>query len=200
MNQDIKQSPFKVIPKLLDWLKRPCLLSASMPNEIFPQGLVSLELELNGWGWVQLKGTDRSEPRNWFYKQGKLTLYIPVGSQPTLTISNFWGGKSYQIDAGSNREEIWVPHGNRFLFRLPDSVSAKIKTSAVIAPTDLWRVAGINASGRGHWHIHMPTGNIVSLPAMPPNLTLKRQKIDDWCTLIPMSELDHRIQQASNTN
>ena len=37
--------------KLLDWLKSPRLLGASMPTEIIPQGLVSLEIEVAGWGW-----------------------------------------------------------------------------------------------------------------------------------------------------
>ena len=200
MNQDIKHISHNGIFNFLNWLKRPYLLGVTMPTTIFPQGLVSLELKLTGWGWVKLEGTGSVEPRHWFFKNRNLTLFVPVGSHPILTIRNFWGAKNYQIDAESEREEVWIPHSHRFTFRLPDSVSTRIAAPALTSPIDVWRASEVNAPGNGHWRIHMPTGTIASLPTMPNPPNLVSQKFNDWRPMIPMNDLDHRIQQTSIDN
>lgn len=186
--------------KFLQWLKRPRLLAAHMPTEIIPQGLVSLELKLAGWGWLQLESSGNPEPRKWFWQDQDFTLFVPVGSHPILTIGNLWGTHRYQVDATAGREEVWVPHSTHFLFRLPDSASTTLPKSGLDLPTDSWRAAGINASGSGHWQMHLPTDRAVKLPNHPHPVASPNLKIGQWRPNTPMDDLDHQLTRAATTN
>ena len=191
------------ISKFKIWLKSPSLIDASMPAEIIPLGLTSLELSLAGWGWVRLEGSGISEPRRWFWHDQSLTFFVPVGSHPILTLANPWGSKRYELDATSAREEVWVPHGSYFQFRLPDSASTRLPGVPQELPSSQWLAAGINAPGRGHWRVHLPTGRTVVLPRQPlppPNLSLlslPSLKLDNWHATTPMEDLNRRLQRAA---
>ncbi len=186
--------------KYLKWLKRPRLLAAHMPSEIIPQGLVSLELRVAGWGWVLLEGTGNPEPRKWFWNDQDFTLFAPVGSHPILTLGNLWGTHRYQVDATAGREEVWVPHSTHFLFRLPDSASTNTPNSLLNLPSDCWRAAGINSSGSGHWRMHLPTDRATTIPNHPPPLASPNLRIGEWRANAPMDDLDHRLVRAANTD
>jgi hypothetical protein len=182
--------------KLLDWLKSPRLLGASMPTEIIPQGLVSLEIEVAGWGWVQLKGTGLNEPRQWFFQQDKLTLFVPVGSNPTLIVRNLFGRHLFEINAESERKENWISHSSRFIIKPPEYVATKMVAPEVTSPNQLWMISSLQVLN-SKWRFNQPIGNKISLPASQIRNTLPNVKLNDWHTLIPMSDLDHRIQQTS---
>lgn len=196
MNPQVEMPRTYKPSRLLRWFEGPRLLLATMPNEIIPQGLVTLELNLAGWGWVRLEGAGRREPRKWFWCDQDLTLFVPVGSHSILTVGNLWGTRRYQVDATTQREEVWVPHGHCFLFKLPDSASANLPSGPLESPTHAWRAAGINAPGNGHWRVHLPTDRTVTLPASPHPVSMPVLQLEDWRTTAPMDALDRRVQQA----
>jgi hypothetical protein len=194
MNPNVENPPSPKTSRLQRWLEGPRLLLATMPNEIIPQGLVTLELKLTGWGWIRLEGTGSRDPRKWFWNDQDLTLFVPVGSRPILTIRNLWGTRRYQVDATTVRDEVWVPHGNRFLFRLPDSAQTNLPDAPMETPIQHWRAAGINAPGNGHWRVHMPTGRTVLLPASPNPVSLPALKLEGWRSTAPIDDLDRFSQ------
>lgn len=200
MNPNVENRYSPKTSRFQRWLKGPRLLLATMPSEIIPQGLVTLELKLTGWGWIRLEGTDSRAPRKWFWKDQDLTLFVPVGSRPILRIRNLWGTRRYQVDATTGRDEVWVPHGNRFLFRLPDSAQTNLPGAPMETPTHHWRAAGINVPGNGHWRVHMPTGRTFLLPESPNTVSLPALKLENWRTTAPMDDLDRRIQRAASAN
>lgn len=200
MTPNVKAPPSPKASRFQRWLERPSLLAASMPTEIIPQGLASLELKLTGWGWVRLEGTENFEPRRWFWHDQVLTLFVPVGSHPVLTLGNLWGSKSYQVDATSGRDEILVSHDEHYIFKLPDSALTNLPQAPKDTPTAQWKAAGINASGSGHWRVHMPTGHSVALPAAPPAVSLPNLTHDDWRASAPMDELDRRLKRVAITD
>jgi hypothetical protein len=184
----------------LRWFKSPRLLSSQMPTEVIPQGLVSLELKVAGWGWLQLHGTGNREPSKWFWRNQDFTLFIQVGSKPILTLGNLWGTHHYQVDATAGREEVWIPHGTHFQLRLPDLTSTYLPKSILNFPSDCWRAAGINASGSSHWLMHLPSDRADMLSNHSPSLTSTNLRLGDWRTNIPMNDLDHRVMRAGNTD
>lgn len=200
MNSQVEKPPAPRTSGLQRWLEGPRLLLATMPTEIIPQGLVSLELALAGWGWLRLEGTGSRERRKWFWSDQDLTLFVPVGSRPILTLGNLWGSQRYQVDATAGREEVWVPHENHFQFRLPDSAATNLPDGHLDSPTQRWRAAGINAPGNGHWRIHMPTGRKVTLPDQPDPVSLPALKLESWRSTAPMDEMDRRIQRTISAN
>jgi hypothetical protein len=200
MNPQVEVTRSYKPSRLLRWLEGPRLLLATMPTEIIPQGLVTLELKLAGWGWVRLEATGNRERRKWFWNDQDLTLFVPVGSRPILTLGNLWGTQRYQVDATAGRKEVWVPHDNHYQFRLPDSAATNLPSGRLDLPTQRWRAAGINAPGNGHWHVHMPTGRTVTLPAQPDPVSLPALKLESWRTTAPMDELDRRIQRTMSAN
>jgi hypothetical protein len=197
--KEAPSSPF-VSSRFLQWLKRPRLLASHMPTEIIPQGLVSIELKVAGWGWTRLEVSGEPKPRKWFWKDQGITLFAPVGSHPILTLGNLWGTRRYQVDATAGREEVWVPPSTRFLFRLPDSASTNLPKSPLGIPSDCWRAAGVNASGSGHWRMHLPTDRTVMLPKPPPALAPPDFKLDKWHPKLSMDDLDRRLTRAANTD
>ena len=197
MISNVEAPPSSKASRFQRWLERPSLLAACMPTEIIPQGLASLELKLTGWGWVRLEGTENFEPRRWFWYDQVLTLFVPVGSHPVLTLGNLWGSKRYQVDATSGREEVWVPHDEYFIFKLPDSALTNLPQAPKDTPTAQWKAAGINASGSGHWRVHLPTGRAVTLLAAPSALSLPDLKLDDWRASTPMDEIDRRLKRVA---
>ncbi len=200
MNPQVAKPPSPRTSGLQRWLERPRLLLAAMPAEIIPQGLVSLELTLAGWGWLQLEGTGRRERRKWFWHDQQFSLFVPVGSRPILTLANLWGAQRYQVDATAGRQEVWVPHDHHFQCRLPDSAATHLPNAHVDSPTHQWRAAGINAPGQGHWRIHMPVGHNVTLPTPPDPVSLPALKLEKWRSTAPMDELDRRIQRTMSAN
>jgi hypothetical protein len=200
MNPQVEVTQSHKPSRPLRWLGGPRLLLVTMPSEIIPQGLVSIELTLAGWGWVQIEGTGRREARKWFWHDQNLILFVPVGSRPTLTLVNFWGSQRYQVDATAGREEVWVPHDNHFQFRLPDSAAVNLPGARLESPTQQWQAAGINALGNGHWRVHMPTDRAVTLPAPPDPVSLPALKLERWRSTAPMDDLDRRLQRTISPN
>lgn len=165
----------------------PTLVRAIMPSEIIPQGLVSLELELNGWGWLQLESLEDPQPQIWFWQSQVLTLFVPVGSRPILKLHNIWGSCRYQIDAIALRTEVWLPHESSFRFDLPNSAKLSLPEQKTILPSHLWRTAEVNVSMVGHWHVPdlKPQG------LSPPSFS--GTSLPKWSAAVPLQDLDQRL-------
>ena len=174
-------------PLLRRLFAAPRLLQARLPSEIIPHGLTSLELDLDGWGWVQLEGPKGIEPRIHFWREQFLTLFVPAGSCQVLRVGNFWGTSRYQIDATTLRSEVWVPHESNFRLQLPVSAKVILPLKATSLPSDQWRAARVDTATVIHWPMARLEPRRIS-PLSLPGSSLPTWKVDS-----PMQGLQERL-------
>lgn len=187
----IKSSYNRLHAMLVHWFSPPSLLAAGMPSEIIPTGLVSLDLNVRGWGWVRLDGPDAPGSRTWFPGDRRLTLFLPVGTQPLLRLTNLWGSRQYQVDARPQRTEVWAPYSSRFRLKPPSDVEIKPPNACIIGHTQLWNIAGNNSLATKNWKVQTPEFT-AQLPV------LNTVALPSWHTQLPLDALEQRIQLTRN--
>jgi hypothetical protein len=190
---------------------RPQVLACTSLSEVLPLDLMVLQVQVAGWGWLDIRSPQGFVLREFFREAATLQVAVPVRAVLTLKVVNPWGSRSYAIDTQTVRDEIWRAPEQAFRVRLPDDLQAAYdrfgaprdsRLPRAVLPTLRTPVSlatrvppfKLRASPAG---LSTPDLVMRTLPAInPPLAAPPHPALPLWNAQLPMTTLESRMAQA----
>jgi len=133
----IFETVFESLPSIIEefflkWFAPPRLKSHLMASEIVDVGDASLDVEVNGWGFVRLIKPGQVPCRLWFVGQRTINYFVPVGTQPILELVNIFGRRRFIADARADRQELWISYESLYQVTSQSIQHTKMKSVSYI--------------------------------------------------------------------
>ncbi len=190
---------------------RPRVLACTSLSEVVPLDVMLLRVQVEGWGWLDIRGPQGFSRREFFREPGTLEVTVPVRAALTLKVMNPWGSRSYPIDTNDLREEVWRAPEAAYEVRLPDGLQpaydrfgaprdARVPHVALpswLAPPSLaTRVAGPDVRGMPSTR-ETPALVVRPLPVIGQAEAAPAQaRLPAWQPQLPMATLESRMAHA----